>query len=375
MAKITITTTASARLENAQGFQGKRLVQARTVAHLKQKELAEESGISAQMISLYERGKAIPPDKVVTELASRLKSPVEFFYKPLPSSCETPVFFRSMAAATKQDRDSAAVKLSWIGECISYFKGRITIPEYGFVANVPSKFTDIRSQDIESCAQQLRRAWELGDAPIPNLANVAEANGIFYFAVSLGNTSLDGLSSHRDGKHPCIVVGTEKQSACRQRFDLAHEIGHIVLHGNVTMEEFAVAANRKLIEKQAHRFASALLLPEDAFVQSLIDTAGGTSISLETMRDVKPYWRVSIAAMVRRLKDLNQVDDAIYKRLNIAISRRGWRYKEPFDDELEYEQAHLLRWCLNESQRRKVLEDNEFEQTVSMPRGFLGEIL
>lgn len=375
MAKITITTTTGAKPENVQGFQSKRLVQARTVAHLKQRELAEESGISAQMISLYERGKAIPPDKVVTALASYLKSPVEFFYKPLPASGDTPVFFRSMAAATKQDRDSAAVKLNWIGECISYFEGRITIPEYGFVADAPAKFVDTRPQDIESCAQQLRRTWGLGDAPIPNLANVAEANGIFYFTIPLGNTSLDGLSSHRDGKHPCIVVGTEKQSACRRRFDLAHEIGHIVLHGNVTMEEFAVAANRKLIEKQAHRFASALLLPEDAFIQSLIDAAGGTSISLETIRDIKPYWRVSIAAMVRRLKDLDQMDDAIYKRLNIAISRRGWRHKEPFDDELECEQAHLLRWCLNESRRGRVLGDNEFERTVSLPRSFLAEII
>lgn len=152
-------------------------------------------------------------------------------------------------------------------------------------------------------------------------------------------------------------------------------MGHIVLHGNVTIEEFAVAANRKIIETQAHRFASALLLPEDAFIQSLIDAAGSTSISLETIRDIKPHWRVSIAAMVRRLKDLDQMDDAIYKRLNIAISRRGWRYKEPFDDDLECEQAHLLRWCLNESRQGKVFGDNEFERTVSMPRSFLNEII
>jgi len=92
----------------------------------------------------------------------------------------------------------------------------------------------------------------------------------------------------------------------------------------------------RLVEDQAFRFGAALLLPEHSFLEDLY------SVSLDALLALKLKWRVSIAMMIERLKDLNIVNTDQHKRLRINYSTRRWNREEPYDKEIAMEQPKFL---------------------------------
>jgi len=113
----------------------------------------------------------------------------------------------------------------------------------------------------------------------------------------LGAESLDGLSrTPVSSGRPLILIGTDKGSAVRWRFDVAHEIGHVLLHSRLQVSALR-SEDLKLVERQAHRFAGAFLLPLDTFAEDCF------AASLDVMRSLKPKWKVSIATMIVRCRD------------------------------------------------------------------------
>src|SRR5208282_344946 len=106
--------------------------------------------------------------------------------------------------------------------------------------------------------------------------------------------------------------------AVRSRLDLAHELGHLFLHRGVTEAQLRHPDMFHLIEDQAFRFGAALLLPEHSFLEDLY------SVSLDALLAIKLKWKVSIAMMIERLKDLSIVNHEQHKRLRINYSARQW---------------------------------------------------
>src|SRR5205085_3002223 len=120
--------------------------------------------------------------------------------------------------------------------------------------------------------------------------------------------------------------GRDKASASRQRFDAAHELAHLVLHRGVDPKRLNSAADYKIMEDQAHYFASALLMPAESFASDLY------APTLDGMLSLKQTWKVSVAAMIKRCEALGIIDDEGARRLWINYNRRGWRRTgEPFD--------------------------------------------
>lgn len=133
---------------------------------------------------------------------------------------------------------------------------------------------------------------------------------------------------------PLIVGSTDKRSAVRSRFDLCHEVGHLILHRDV--DERTIADNLKEFERQANQFAAAFLLPQTTFLNDFMYP------SLDTFMLLKRRWKVAISAMVKRCHTLSVIDDD-YRRLNKQISYRWGRKWEPLDDEIELERPRMLR--------------------------------
>ena len=123
----------------------------------------------------------------------------------------------------------------------------------------------------------------------------------------------------------------------RLRFDAAHELGHIILHRNLSPKDFYTQANFKLIEGQANYFASAFLLPEETFSSDAVVP------SLSLLRLIKSKWKVSIAAMIKRMRNLKLISQEREQRLFANLSRRGWRTREPLDDQIEPEGTRLFQ--------------------------------
>ncbi len=136
-----------------------------------------------------------------------------------------------------------------------------------------------------------------------------------------------GMSTRADDI-PVIRVSrpSDKVPGDRQRFTLAHELGHVLLHSACPPPDSSEQA--KLIEKQAHRFAAAFLLPGDAFLEDLA-TTGTNRVTLSTLVALKERWGVAIKAMVMRLQQLTRIDPDQARSLYKQISARGWNTGEP----------------------------------------------
>lgn len=180
------------------------------------------------------------------------------------------------------------------------------------------------------------------------------------------------------GAPPYITLGADKAIAVRSRFDAAHELGHNILHRNIEYSALNRMADYALMERQAHRFAAAFLLPADAFASDFY------SSNLDTLLNLKSKWRCSVAMMVKRAGDLNFISPEQEKGLWISLSRRGWRIKEPLDDELKIERPQLIKQAfgmlLNEKikTREEILSQIplcsiDIEQLAGLTKGYLME--
>lgn len=132
---------------------------------------------------------------------------------------------------------------------------------------------------------------------------------------------------------------SEKEAGVRRRYDLAHELGHLVLHRWVEQSDLEDRATLKAIEREADKFAGAFLLPSTSFPNEVYTTR------LDAFIPLKERWKVSIQAMVFRCRDLDLIDDDQALNLYKQISFRRWRKKEPLDDprKIAIEQPRLLK--------------------------------
>jgi len=325
----------------ASNFKGERLTHAREARGITQTSLADMINISRAAISQYEKGQRFPSSDILKKIANTLNFPMHFFLRDISARGSKPVFFRSMSAATKTARLRAACRYDWLLDIVRYLREFVTLPEVNFPRfDLSSDPTFIKDEKIEDIANKIREHWGFGFGPISNVTWLLENNGAVVARQALGARTLDAFSnwSEDDTSRPYFILGEEKMSAVRSRFNAAHELGHMILHYNVDEARLRNATTFKLIENQANYFASAFLLPEQTFSQEVLFAP-----NLEMLVALKSKWRVSISAMVKRLRQLRLISREREQRLFINISRRHWRTKEPLDDELEIEKPSVLR--------------------------------
>ena len=365
------------------GFVGHRLREAREARQMTAIALAELSGITSSAISSYERGHTTPSPAVFDRLCATLNFKPAFFFRPVEETdwhVERTVFERSRAAATKSARTRARHRLTWLHETLQYLSQFVRLPD----ADVPEVegregWWSITDQGIEDIATATRRSWKLGDGPISNMTLLAENHGVVVVKMEMGTAKLDAFSTWDDtGDRPYIVLGADGQSAFRSRFNVGHELGHLLLHRNVTSTELDSKTYFKLIETQADRFASAFLTPAPTFSSDL------TRPTLEVFRTLKTKWRTSIKMMIHRAQDLNIIDKDESRRLYISYNRRGWNTLEPFDEGEPFEAPRLVKRVFEALEAHDIIERSQLvaalpfnrediERLANLPDGYLAE--
>ena len=362
------------------GFIGKRLREAREARGMTAVALSDPIGISRQAISQYENGIQSPRPEVTEKMATILNVPLSYFRYPNENQIGT-IFYRSMSAATKSARLRAENRYIWLRTIVAYLRKFIEFPKDNFQNfKTPSDPNLIPDEQIEDLAAQTRTVWNLSNVPIGNMVSLLESNGVIITRDDLKAVTLDAFSdiSQATDCPQYIVLGTEKSTAVRSRFDAAHELGHRILHQNIDKIYLTRKAEYSLIEKQAHRFAAAFLLPADAFAEDFY------SSNLDALKNLKPKWKVAVAMMLKRAEDLNFISADQARYLWINLSRRGWKTKEPLDDELEIEQPQLLRrafeMVVNEKIKTKQeivsqipLSSTDIENLAALRQGYLTE--
>jgi Zn-dependent peptidase ImmA (M78 family) len=224
-------------------------------------------------------------------------------------------------------------------EIIAYLGEYLNFPSLNVPAfNLPSDVREITTDSIEDIALECRLHWKLGISPVADIVLLLENNGIIVSRGELGAETLDAYSQQpEDSEHPIIFLGAGKASAVRSRHDASHELGHLILHRHVKATAIKNPAQFKLIEEQAHRFATAFNLPVRGFTEQL------WAPTLDAFLALKPHWKVSISAMIMRCSQLGILNEVQQKRAWINLNRKGWRTCEPLDDRLAAEQPRLLR--------------------------------
>lgn len=362
------------------GFSGPRLREAREARGLSAISLSELANVSAQAIYQYENGRRSPSPDVLDKIAAATNlSPAFFLLTEREEGRET-VFYRSMSTTTKGARNRAQHRSTWLRDIVDYLADFVELPEVNFPElDVPDDPILLSDNEIEQAADDVRAYWRMGNGPIANMVLLLENQGAILARDRLGADSLDGLSYLApEENRPYVVIGTDKGSPARWRFDAAHELGHIVLHSQVKSEVLQRPQNFKKIEDQAHRFASAFLLPLASFGEDLF------GVSLDAFRALKPKWNVSIAMMIVRARNAELLSEEAERKLWIGMSRRRWRLTEPYDDVMPFEEPRLLRrsfeLILREGDQtpsdvtaRIGLHPADIETLCGLPSGYLGD--
>jgi len=318
------------------GFQNNRLIQAREARSLTAIALADLIEVSPSSISHYESGAQNPRPEILATIARKLNLPTSFFLKQMPTRPEPKIFYRSMSSATKMARARAERRYEWFRDIVEYLDEYFDFPATNLPQiDVPEDFREITNSYIERFADETRAHWNLGTGPVMNMARTLEVNGIFLARGRTGAETLDAFSEIDHQGIPYIFLASDNDTLVRCRFSAAHELGHLILHKNVDKKSINKATEFRMIENQAHHFAAAFLLPEQSFVDELF------GISLDAFRSLKPRWKISIAAMIKRCEQLGMITEEVSQRMWINRNRRGWREREPLDD-LPVEEPHLI---------------------------------
>jgi Zn-dependent peptidase ImmA (M78 family)/DNA-binding XRE family transcriptional regulator len=286
-----------------------RITLARMRRGLTMTQLARDLGVTRQTIAAWETGAKTPSDDNLLMLAAQLEFPAAFFSAPdVDPIPEGAVSFRAQTKMTATTRD-IALSAGRVSLLINeWFESRYRMP--------PPDVPTFSRHSPEHAAEMLRERWGLGVDPVRNMMQLLEAHGVRVFSLPPECRSIDAVSLRWLGT-PLVLLTTGKTGE-RRRFDLAHELGHLLLH--TEREGF----QGPQAEDEANRFASAFLMPRSALLARPLRSATIDKILRERAR-----WRVAAMALTYRLHDLGFLSDWEYRNRCVELSRRGFRSSEP----------------------------------------------
>ena len=303
-------------------FNPSRLTLARERNGLTKQGLATICEVSRRTVTAWETGDVDSPP--LERLSQVLHFPLDFFWADDPERVpQESVSFRALSSMTARQAHRVLAASTLAVEFSSWMDLRYTTPSLDLPDLSESHSGAASSESGEPeriipavAAESLRSIWGLHQSPIKRLLPFLEKKGVRIFSLPVDDREVDAFSFWREDR-PFIFLNTGK-SAERIRFDLAHELGHLLMHrGNNTQLS-------RVFEQQAQDFASSLLVPADALYAQIIGRP-----RFDDIFTLKRYWRISAVAMVYRLWELSIISEWHYRTWMIDLSQRGYRSSEP----------------------------------------------
>jgi Zn-dependent peptidase ImmA (M78 family)/DNA-binding XRE family transcriptional regulator len=325
-----------------------RLVIARKRRGLTLTRLADLANLSTRSLSLYENGHQTPTEETLLVLADVLDvSPAFLTGADVEEIPEDAVSFRALSKMTARQRDRA-LSAGRIALLINdWIESRFQLPS----PDVPS----LTGYDPESAAEVVRARWGLGEKPITNVLHLLEARGVRIYSLTAENNELDAYSLYWRAR-PFIFLSTSK-SGERGRFDAAHELAHLVLHGEHQVP------HRPSAEIEANRFAAAFLMPRARVLAQGLHNATAARIVR-----AKQTWKVAAMALTHRLFELDLLTEWGYRTACVQLSRLGYRRSEP--NGIPHETSQVLAKVF-----RSLREDRETPAAIAESIGISTEEL
>ena len=293
-------------------FEPQRLRMARELGTLSQRELAIRVGLTPAAVSQFESGATSPGSGTVGKMAEVLGVPPAFLELPVDSTTEG--FFRSLRRTSVGHRRRARA-LAYLAHDVATAAPTSALPATS-VPSMPVVNLDAPRSELENIAGEVRAQLGLPSGPVPNLVELLEGLGVVVVRLPMDTSDVDAFSLPFHDR-PVVVLVSDKKDRARSRFDAAHELGHLIVHGEQVW-------GLKEVEDQAHWFAAGFLMPENDIIDEL-----PTRADWPVLFDLKRKWQVSLAALLMRAKNVGKMPEAQYVAAVKAASARGWRRAEP----------------------------------------------
>lgn len=298
-------------------FDPERLTLARRLRGLRKNQLAGAVDTTPTAIGHYEAGMHRPSERVLSRLAMSLGVPVEFFQAGQASTVLDAghAHFRSLRSTTQIERDQALAYGRIVADIVAAIEDvvefpPVTVPEWQVTPD------EIAGPGPIEAARRARAALVEGAGPVQSVVRMLESAGVVAIVLPSTTERVDAFSVMAYPR-PLVMFNPAKGDYWRNRFDGAHELGHLVMHADAE-------PGSRVVEDQANRFAAEFLMPEEAIAEALPATADWARLT-----ELKAEWGVSMAALLYRARTLRVMKEVTYRNAMSAMSTRGWRRREP----------------------------------------------
>ncbi|WP_421695401.1 helix-turn-helix domain-containing protein [Aestuariivirga sp.] len=291
---------------------------ARAARGITQNELAARASVTQALISKIENGITTDPTpETVAAIAGALNLPQSYFYSDERPHGLPAFHYRKRAKLGKKalDRIEADINLRRI-----HISRLLRSFEFSPERSIPVVDLERMQWTPAMAAQHLRQLWLMPRGPVDHLTYMLEQAGAIVVHVDFDTAMLDALSFRLPGLPPLVFMNKNVPGE-RYRFTLAHELAHLVLHNQPETDE--------TMEEQADEFASEFLLPAKEVRPYL------SYPSISKLARIKPYWKVSIKALIVRCMKLKMITPNQYTGLNVNYSKSGYSRGEPYPVEIE----------------------------------------
>ncbi len=298
-----------------------RLTQARVLAGLTKRELADRVGVSAQAVGQWESDVATPRPENLADLARSLHVDAAFFAagRPHKRLDTADAHFRSLRSMRASDRARSLATVEQVWELTCALEHYVHLPEPN-LPNIPT------GTSPPEAARMVRGHWEQQRGPFRHLVATAELNGVVVVHADLDYIErVDAFSAVVAGRPIVVTTQRRSQNVFDHRFSSAHELGHLLLHSDDDPDQSAETAHVHTREKEADAFAAELLTPA-AEMRSLLPER----MDLAALDRLSRDWGVEVASLVRRMSELRVVSDATVRRAYIKLaSTKDLRRPDP----------------------------------------------
>lgn len=292
-------------------------------------DLGEQVGVSKQFLSRIETGSETASTSLEAALAETLGVLPDFFYcvdaNPI---VDEQCHFRRQLTTKVALRQVARARGEMLKRLVTVLDEHVELPRYQVGEADPGT-----PETIERAAEQFRSIFGLGHGPLSNVTRIAENAGAVVMKVRGLAAEIDAVSFAT--KRPVIALNDNGRSACRERFGIAHELGHFALH-------IGVLTGDRLTETQANRFASALLMPRSTFATECRLALRGKRLNWAGLSELKLRWGASKAAILFRGRQLGVFSEDQSRAGYIGLNRHGEALKESEDHLILNEQPEVI---------------------------------
>lgn len=337
------------------------LIIARESRGVSQGELATETGLSQGAISKAENDALNLSPENVDLIAAFLDFPPAFFYEEGRLRDGS-----SMCHYHLKRKTLPAKVLSRVNATMFVRVVNIRHMMRGLEIAGPLSFHAMDIEEFgspENVARALRTAWRIPDGPIPDLTGLIESAGAIVILSPFGHRKLSGMSCWPTRDIPLFYLNSEISTA-NLRWAMAHELGHLTMHGTPSPND---------IEKEAEAFAAEFLAPSRTIAPDL------KALSFQRLGPLKIKWRISMKALIYRASALGCIGASEAQRLYKRYSALGFNAEEPYEVPAEHPtlarkaaQVHLTEHSYSPQELRdsvRITNADDYYEVTGLPLG------